>query len=116
MARFAWQRLTGTAGFVQWKLLTVSGFVRRKPRGWQDSRDNSHRVRQESPSGSRPPPECGKIRSVGVTPPGGVARFVQWESLSMSRFAQQESPRGGEGWQDLLAMHDLRGLDGKRAS
>ena len=67
MARFAWQRLMGTAGFVQWKLLTVSGFVRRKPRGWQDSRDNSHRVRQESPSGSRPPPSA--------------ARFVPWESL-----------------------------------
>lgn len=77
MERFVWQRLTGTAGFVQWKLLTVSGFVRRKPRGWQDSRDNSHRVRQESPSGSRPPPpECGKIRSVGVTPPGG-----RWQDL-----------------------------------
>lgn len=66
---------------------------------------------------SSPPPECGKIRSVGVTPPGGeVARSAQWKSLSMSRFAQQEPPRGGEGWQDLLAMHDLRGLDGKRAS
>lgn len=58
----------------------------------------------------------GKIRPAGVAPPpGGVARFVQWKSLSMSRFAQQEPPRE-RGWQDLLAMHDLRRLDGKRAS
>lgn len=115
MARFAWQRLTGTAGFVQWKLLTVSGFVRRKPRGWQDSRDNSHRVRQESPSGSRPP----RVRQdsfSGSHPPGGGGKIRSVGVAEHVEICPAGVPERGEGWQDLLAMHDLRGLDGKRAS
>ena len=59
MARFAWQRLMGTAGFVQWKLLTVSGFVRRKP-------PRERGVARFAQRESLPPRRSGEIRPVEI--------------------------------------------------
>lgn len=62
MARFAWQRLTGAAGFVQWKVLTASGFAQRKPGGR---------------GGIRPAEIAGHVEICSVEAPEGVARFTR---------------------------------------
>ena len=65
----------------------------------------------------------GRIRPTGAAEHGRIClaeAAARQDSPSGSRRAWQDSsngsPRGGVGRQDSFAMHDLRGLDGRRGT
>ena len=96
-----------TSGFVQRKPLSVLRFVQRKsPEG------AARFTRQQSSSTARlPQRELSSMARFAQQNPSSTTGFIKQNPSSTTGSAQQDPFNGSyHAWQDLRAMHDLRGL------
>ena len=96
-----------TSGFVQRKPLSVLRFVQRK------SPEGTARFTRQQPSSTARLPQRELSSAAGFVKrdPSTTTGSAQQDPSSTAEFAQQNPSSGScHAWQDLRAMHDLKGL------